>query len=450
MRSTKLHLVLLTACLCVLPSCTVSEPTNPCSFTAPPAAVTPIAGSAATGGGRGSLLVEPAALGLTAGAPGKLRADSRDTSGNTSAGRPTFTSSDPSVATVDPDGNITTLKPGSSTITVTTETGVTRTVVVIVSSKTVGVPTVNPTSMTLNKLGPAPTPLTVTDGTGTPTFTSNDPNVVTVASDGTVTAVGDGNTVITVRTGTTTILVPIAVAVQAASGTPAGMPSGLTVKVVPGGMGLPVGDTKQIKATVRNSAKDVVSVLPSYASSNPEIATVDQNGLVTAVSIGKTTITVSVAGDARVVQVNVNKSGSADGFQVSPNELTITELDVSPTSITTKRNKGTVTYTSDKPAIVTVSNDGTLTAIANGTATISVSDGTTSEQVPITVDTTKDRRPYWDNRDHDKSDKPANGNNGNSDGDTTNKGNSNNDANQSDVQNNGGGNKASYITPGCN
>lgn len=106
-------------------------------------------------------------------------------------------------------------------------------------------------------------------------------------------------------------------------------------------------------------------------------------------------------------------------------------------------------------SVVTVSNDGELTAIANGNAIITVTDGTTTELVPITVDTTDDRRPHWDNRDHGKNgnngEDKNKGNNGNSDGDTTNRGNSNNNTNQSDTQNNGGGNKkSSYITPGCN
>jgi hypothetical protein len=387
MRS-KLHLVLFTASLVVLPSCIISPPQSPCHFgPVAPAAATNVGatpGVANLGGGGGSLLVEPAALGLPVGFNSSLRSTTRDAAGNPTNQQPTYASSDPTVVTVSPYGQVTPVKPGTATITVTSPGGGTSSVLVTVVAPAVGTATVTPTSLTLNKLGPAPTPLQVSGGKGgTPTFTSSDPKVVTVAPDGTVTAIGNGNATVTVNVDGSTLSVPITVAVAGAPGATPTPTASFSLGVIPSAVGLPVGGKLTLKTTVRDGSGAVVNQPPTYVSSDPTVATVDPSGQVTAIREGVATVTVSVPGASRNVPVTVSKAGD---MTVTPASLTINTLGLSPVGLSVSGNKGPITFTSKTPAVVTVGPDGALTAKSNGTSVITVTDGKTSIDVPITVD----------------------------------------------------------------
>ncbi len=127
----------------------------------------------------------------------------------------------------------------------------------------------------------------------------------------------------------------------------------------------------------------VATVLPSnasnknvvWSSSNTNVATV-YNGVVTAVGIGKATITVeTVDGNKRAMAEVVVKSNEIGVSQVSLNASTIKlskgnkktlKATISPSNATNK----TITWSSSNSAVATVS-DGVVTATGNGTAVIS-------------------------------------------------------------------------------
>ena len=116
----------------------------------------------------------------------------------------------------------------------------------------------------------------------------------------------------------------------------------------------------------------------TYKSSTVKVATVDENGKITPLSQGKTTITLTQANDeihnggtlTFKVEVTDNRSNS-DLALTSDAEVTVAKGTTSQI-VATCTNK--LTYTSGAPSIATVSETGLITAVAFGTATITVSD----------------------------------------------------------------------------
>ena len=138
----------------------------------------------------------------------------------------------------------------------------------------------------------------------------------------------------------------------------------------------------------------------TYASSSAKVATVDGNGVITGLSAGTATITMSQASDANhdavaiSFTVKVFDGRAASTLTASPTEITMVKSDTDK-KITPANNHGTVTYTSGAPSIVTVDADGKITAVGYGTAAITVSDegdaGTKPGKVTVTVTVNDDR-----------------------------------------------------------
>lgn len=134
----------------------------------------------------------------------------------------------------------------------------------------------------------------------------------------------------------------------------------------------------------------------TYTSSNPAVATVDQNGKVTAVSEGEAVITVSMdetikswyAAKTLSYSVVVKELKIVTGITLdkptmemgvgNTGQLTAT---LAPDDATDK----TVTWSSDKPAIASVDATGKVTAVAVGTATITAKAGDKTATCTVTV-----------------------------------------------------------------
>lgn len=124
---------------------------------------------------------------------------------------------------------------------------------------------------------------------------------------------------------------------------------------------------EQIKATV-------------WESSDPEVAMVDENGVVTAISNGTAVITASIADYTATCIVRcVNVSGNR-GYNNSESEYVINYEDVTLSrkgeyfQLTLKSILGAdvpeFTWESDDPDVATVDSKGIVTAVADGTANI--------------------------------------------------------------------------------
>ena len=159
--------------------------------------------------------------------------------------------------------------------------------------------------------------------------------------------------------------------------------TGVTINIEHTAIG--VGDTLQLVATVY--PENATNKNVSWKSYNPNKATVDENGLVTAINIGENNNSIQI----QVITQDGNKTASCildivenggptivpvTGVTLSKTALNL-EIDKTETLIATVQpenatNKN-VTWTSEQPAVATVSSSGVVTAISKGMANIIVS-----------------------------------------------------------------------------
>ncbi len=150
------------------------------------------------------------------------------------------------------------------------------------------------------------------------------------------------------------------------------------------------GDTGSLNASVNpDNATDKTVV---WTSSDESVATVDQNGVVTAVAPGSAVITASAGGKSDSCEVTVNAYVPpvipVESVTLDNNSLTLTEGDtgslnasVNPDNATDK----TVVWTSSDESVATVDQNGVVTAVAPGSAVITASAGGKSDSCEVTV-----------------------------------------------------------------
>lgn len=139
---------------------------------------------------------------------------------------------------------------------------------------------------------------------------------------------------------------------------------------------LEVGGTHQIEVT---GGKDLS---PAYVSDHPEIVTVGESGLVTAVAEGDAVVTVTVDGTKLTLTVKVNAKqggGTVYEYALSAGRIELVEEGTRKLSVIVDPEKEiSPEFTSGDTAVATVAADGTVTAVGAGTTAITVSvDGKT-------------------------------------------------------------------------
>ncbi|MCQ2253446.1 MAG: Ig-like domain-containing protein [Bacteroidales bacterium] len=113
----------------------------------------------------------------------------------------------------------------------------------------------------------------------------------------------------------------------------------------------------------------------SVTSSDSEVASVDENGLVTALKPGKTTVTLECGSLKKTVEV------ACHNFKVTREKM---ECPLSDSKISLKKSESAkLTFKSSNADIVSVAEDGKIKGLALGDATITVSDGV--EEVVVSV-----------------------------------------------------------------
>lgn len=230
------------------------------------------------------------------------------------------------------------------------------------------------------------------------TWKSSDTKVVTVDENGNVKAVGKGTATITVTTNEGNFKAKVSVTVEekeTETQKEEVKVTGVTLNKTK--LSLEVNESSKLTATVKPSNatnKDV-----TWKSSNTNVATVDKNGNVKAVSAGTTTITVTTKDGKFTAKATVTVTKKEEpkeetvkvtGVELDKTNLTLTEGQDSKLTATVKPSNATdknVTWTSSNTAVVTVDKNGNVKAVSAGTATITVTtkDGNFKASATVTV-----------------------------------------------------------------
>ena len=198
------------------------------------------------------------------------------------------------------------------------------------------------------------------------TWTSSNTSVATVSSTGVITAKSVGTATITVTTedGSKKATCEVTVTPIRVSGVTL---SSSTISMVN-------GNISTLTATV--SPSNAANKNVTWTSSNTSVATVSSSGVVTAKSVGTTTITVTTEDGSKkatclVTVTPIKVSGvtlnSSTISIVNGNNMILTAT-VSPSNAANKN----VSWTSSNTSVATVSSTGVVTAKSVGTATITV------------------------------------------------------------------------------
>ncbi len=198
------------------------------------------------------------------------------------------------------------------------------------------------------------------DWVETLSFTTTNAAVATVAPDGTITANGGGTTVITVNTESG----------KSASCEITVKVSCKTLKFKQAELILKKGDS--FKPELEIDPLDMTETL-TYSSSDKSVATIDEEGTITAVAYGTTTIT-ATAGKVKAT-LKVTVANPATNIKVTtPITVVVGESPVAITvTLTPKDSTSTLSYVSNDTSIAKVDADGKVTGIKGGKTTITVS-----------------------------------------------------------------------------
>lgn len=223
-----------------------------------------------------------------------------------------WTSSDSEIASVDEKGLVSLLKGGTASIIATSSNGLTATCLITVTEKII-----SPERIELNMeeitLYPGEIYLLVAEVYPEETtdktliWSSSDENVAMVNYEGMVTATGEGEAIITVTCGDVSASCSVFVT------SPVILPERIELNQTH--IELAVGETVRIIATVY--PEDTTDQNLIWESLNPEVATVSEEGDITGISEGETTIRV-ICGDVEAeCAVTVNDDSGVESIFIT-------------------------------------------------------------------------------------------------------------------------------------
>lgn len=274
-------------------------------------------------------------------------------------------SSDVSVATVDAYGNVKAEGNGEATVFVSSsDGGFTAYCNVKVGTPVTGI-SLDPREFTLATIGssftikPVISPEDASD-LGV-VWESADTKVVSVASDGTVTAIGPGTTTVKATTNDGSFTSNCVVSVKSPA---------QHVSLDKASLKLLEGESGKLTATVYplNSTQKTLT----WVSDHPDVASVDNEGNVTARKAGTATVTVKVAENVTAV-CKVTVISRVTGISLSETTVELKPGEthqLTATVLPQNASNAEVTWCSDKESVATVSQSGLVTGVGPGETTV--------------------------------------------------------------------------------
>lgn len=212
-------------------------------------------------------------------------------------------------------------------------------------------------------------------------YTSSNPNVLTVDENGNITAVGIGT------------------AEVAMSSKDGKITTSKVVEVVVTPVSLDMVDRITLTKEKNSKAKleavvqpeDATHVEIEFTSSNEDVATVNSDGEINAIDVGEATITASIKETDLTAECVVTVVPDIESIELSDTSLKLKKDGTAQLTATANPDGASIdgiAFASDAPDVATVDEEGNVTAIADGKATITASVGDVSAECVVTVDST--------------------------------------------------------------
>lgn len=296
----------------------------------------------------------------------------------------TWTSSDERVVKVNANGTVSAIAGGKATVTATTVSGGhTASCVFNVLQEPTGIEldyTVR--NMYIGQVATiTPYVLPETATSRDVTWTSSNSKIVTVSSNGMVTALSRGTAIVTAKTVSGNYTATCAITVGDKVNV-----TGLTIDIT--NLDMIKGETATIVATVEPSNASEKTI--TWTSSNKKVATVNNTGLITAVSTGETVITAVTKDGSYQRQCKVTVTQPITGLTLSFDSLKIArgksktiKATITPEDASVKN----ILWESSDESVATVTSSGVIRAKSAGNATIlaTTEDGSFSASCNVTV-----------------------------------------------------------------
>ncbi|MBC7093365.1 Ig-like domain-containing protein [Candidatus Bipolaricaulota bacterium] len=338
-----------------------------------------------------SVSVQPASVNLVAGKTQQLivTAHYSDGSSRDVTDQASYLSGNTSVAAVSSSGLVTGESQGTTDISVSFE-GRTAAVRVTVSAPVAESISVEPASVSIpaGRTQQLRVVAHYSDGsardvTDQASYQSENSSVAAVSGTGLVKGISEGSTNVVVAYEGKTAAVPVVVGAAELE----------SIDVEPASVSLPAGRTQQLSVTAHysdGSTRDVTGQA-SYRSDNASVAAVSSSGLVTGLSQGTASVTVSFGGRSVSVPVAVG-TPVAESLSVKPAEVSLPAGRTQQLSVTAHYSDGSArdvtnlaSYQAGSASVATVSSAGLVKGVSQGTTTLTVSFEGRSASVPVTV-----------------------------------------------------------------
>ena len=345
-----------------------------------------------------SVTVSPSSATLVAGGTTDLVATVRDQNGQPMPDATvTWRSSNSAVASVNDAGRVTALATGEAVISATATGAVSASATSPSGSSTIVVSPVPPEPVASVEVSPSAASAQVggtvqfsaivRDASGNllndraVTWATSDASVASVSASGLMTARAEGPVTITAtsegRSGSASVTVtrvPVA-----------------SVAVAPASASMTIGGTVQLSATTRDANGQVLTGRSvTWASANPDLATVSATGLVTGRAIGTVTVTATSEGQSGSSSITITQVPVAS-VVVTPASASLQVGGTAQLSATASDANGNaladrpIAWTSSNDAVASVSASGLVTAKTAGTATITATSEGRSGTASVTV-----------------------------------------------------------------